>query len=246
MLLNLQGILVALAILFATLFANFWFTAEAYPSYIKSNNIDDPNSSGSAIGSFDHNNDNSLTLRNITKTVSFTDEVNVNNLPNLTSSKSAVFTDPSEQYLTRNYTAYINAKKQAELVRPTSIPTANVIGIQGANNSSYTIINTRFEGLSQVCCIPPDIQLAVSSKYVMETVNSEAAIYTKTGNLIKKFGLEYLFNLPSRESSDSHGITDPVLLFDSTSNDTRSNIHIDGNNNNDNRRWFASISDVTT
>jgi hypothetical protein len=245
-LLNLQGILVALVILFATLFTNFWFTA-AYPSYIKSNNIDDPNSSESAIGSFDHNNDNSLTLRNITNTVSFTDGVNVNNFPNLTSSKPAVITDPNEHYLTRNYTAYINAKKQGELVRTTSIPTANVIGIQGANKSSSTIINTRFEGLSQVCCIPPDIQLAVSSKYVMETVNSEAAIYTKTGNLIKKFGLEFLFNLPSRESSDSHSITDPVLLFDSATNDTQSNSHNNGNNSNDdNRRWFASISDVTT
>jgi hypothetical protein len=245
-LLNLQGILVALVILFATLFTNFWFTA-AYPSYIKSNNIDDPNSSESAIGSFDHNNDNSLTLRNITNSVSFTDGVNVNNFPNLTSSKPAVITDPNEHYLTRNYTAYINAKKQGELVRTTSIPTANVIGIQGANKSSSTIINTRFEGLSQVCCIPPDIQLAVSSKYVMETVNSEAAIYTKTGNLIKKFGLEFLFNLPSRESSDSHSITDPVLLFDSATNDTQSNSHNNGNNSNDdNRRWFASISDVTT
>ena len=149
-LLNLQGILVALVILFATLYTNFWFTA-----------------SESAIGSFYHNNDNSLTLRNITNTVSFTDGVNVNNFPNLTSSKPAVITDPNEHYLTRNYTAYINAKKQAELARPTSIPTANVIGIQGANKSSSTIINTRFEGLSQVCCIPPDIQLAVSSEYVM-------------------------------------------------------------------------------
>ena len=82
MLLILQGILVALVILFAMLFANFWFTAAAYPSYINSNNIDDPNSSDSAIGSFDHNNDNSLTLHNITNTVSFTDEVHVNTLPN--------------------------------------------------------------------------------------------------------------------------------------------------------------------
>src|SRR5918911_4589921 len=86
-LLILQGILVALVILFATLFANFWFTAAAYPSYIKSNNMDDPNSSDLAIGSFDHNNDNSLTLRNITNIVSFTEEVNVNALPNLISSK---------------------------------------------------------------------------------------------------------------------------------------------------------------
>jgi hypothetical protein len=241
---NLQGILVALVILFATLFANFCFTAAAYPSYIKGNNIDDPNNSDSAIGSFNrNNNDNSLPLRNITNTVSFTDEVNVNTLPNLISSKPAVITDPNEQYLTRNYTSYINAKKQAELARSTSIPTVNIIG----NQSSSNIINTNFEGLSQVCCIPPDIQLAVSSKYVMETVNSEAAVYTKTGNLIKKFGLEFLFNLPSRESSDSHSITDPVLLFDSATNDTQSNSHNNGNNNNDdNRRWFASISDVTT
>src|SRR5918912_3591097 len=102
-LLNLQGILIALVILFATLFANFWYTVAAYPSYIKNNNINDPNGSDSAIGSFDNNNDNSLTLHNITNTISFTGEVNVNNLPNLTSSKPAVITDPNEQYLTRNY-----------------------------------------------------------------------------------------------------------------------------------------------
>jgi hypothetical protein len=60
--------------------------------------------------------------------------------------------------------------------------------------------------------------LSIGSKYVMETVNSEAAIYTKTGSLIKKFGLEYLFNLPSRQSSYSHSINDPTLLFDNTAN----------------------------
>jgi hypothetical protein len=70
------------------------------------------------------------------------------------------------QYLTRNYTAYINAKKQAELVRPANTPTTNVIEIQRPNlpllvpnlnnetknnaNKSFAIINTRFEGLSQV------------------------------------------------------------------------------------------------
>jgi hypothetical protein len=263
MLLNLQGILVALVILFATLFANFWLIVAAYPSNLKSNSSGNLNSSDSAIGSSDHNNNNLLTLHNITNKVSFTGEVYVGNLPNLPSSKPPAITDPNEQYLTRNYTAYINTKKQAELVRPTNIPTINVIGTQHPNlklllpnssnenkninaaNNSSTIINTRFEGLSQVCCIPPDIQLAVSSKHVMETVNSEAAIYTKTGSQIKKFGLEFLFNLPSRESSDGHSITDPVLLFDSTTNYTLSNSHINGNNN-DNTRWFASISDVTT
>ena len=111
------------------------------------------------------------------------------------------------------------------MLRPTNTPATKVIEIRrpdlpllvnnsSNNNSSSAIIETRFEGLSQVCCIPPDIQLAVGSKHVMETVNSEAAIFTKAGNLIKKFGLEFLFNLPSRASSESHSITDPALLFD--------------------------------
>src|SRR5919199_1586364 len=250
--------LVLLVFLFATVFANFCPPVVAYPYDIKSNSSGNLYSSRSAINPYKNNN-NLLTLHNITNKVSFTGEVNVNNLPDLSLSKPAVIADPNEQYLTRNYTAYINGKKQAELVRPATDTPTNVIEIQhpdlpilvpNLNNetknnasNSFAIINTRFEGLSQVCCIPPDIQVAVDSKHVMETVNSEAAIYTKAGSLIKKFGLEFLFNLPSRESSDSHGITDPVLLFD-TSNDTQSNSHIDGNNNN--RRWFASMSDITT
>jgi hypothetical protein len=259
----IKTILVALVILFATIFANFWLTIVAYAYNTKNNSSSsNPYTSNLGIGSYDDNN-NLSTLHNITNNVSFTGEVNASNLPNIPLSKPAVIADPNEQYLTRNYTAYINAKKQAELVRPTNTSTANVIEIQrpdlpllvpnfnnetkNKNNAdnSFAAINTRFEGLSQVCCIPPDIQLAVGSKHIMETVNSEAAIYTKTGSLIKKFGLEYLFNLPSRESSDSHGITDPVLLFDSTSNDIKSN-NLNDSNNSDNRRWFASISDITT
>src|ERR671933_1917124 len=251
--------IVLLVFLFATIFANFCLPVVAYPYDIKSNSSGNIYSSRSAINPYKNNN-NLLTLHNITNKVSFTGEVNVNNLPDLSLSKPAVIADPNEQYLTRNYTAYINGKKQAELVRPATDTPTNVIEIQhpdlpilvpNLNNetknnasNSFAIINTRFEGLSQVCCIPPDIQVAVDSKHVMETVNSEAAIYTKAGSLIKKFGLEYLFNLPSRESFVSHGVTDPVLLFDSTPNNTQSNSHIDGNNNN--RRWFASISDVTT
>jgi hypothetical protein len=246
--------LVLLVFLFATIFVNFTFPLVAYPYNTKSN------SNGNL---YSYKNDNNLlTLHNFTNKVSFTGEVNVIDLPDLPLSKPAVIADPNEQYLTRNYTAYINAKKQAELVRPsTNAAPTDVIEIQRPDlqiqvpnlnnetknnaNNSFAIINKRFEGLSQVCCIPPDIQVAVGSQHVMETVNSEAAIFTKAGSLIKKFGLEYLFNLPSRESSESHSITDPVLLFDSTSNDTQSNSQIDGNSN-DNRRWFASISDVTT
>jgi hypothetical protein len=243
----IKTILVALVFLFATLFANFWLTVVAYAYNTKSDSSSNLYTSKLEVGSSDHDN-NLLTLSNITNKVSFTGEVNASNLPNLPPSKPGVLIDSKEHYLTRNYTAYIHAKMQAELVKSTNTTTTTkVIEIQHPDlllpllNSA--IINTRFEGLSQVCCIPPDIQLAAGSKYIMETVNSEAAIYTKTGSLIKKFGLEFLFNLPSRESSNSHDITDPVLLFDSTTNDSGSNSHIDSNNN---RRWFASISDITT
>ena len=255
----IKTILVALVILFATLFSNLWFIAHAYNT--KGNNSSSSlYSSSLGVGSFDKNKNNLLTLHNITNKVSFTGEVNVSNLPNLKTSKPGVMIDSNEQYLTRNYTTYINAKKQAELVKITNTTATKVIDIQrpdllllhnsnnesndvdDSNSSSSAIINTSFEGLSQVCCIPPDIQLSAGSKYVMETVNSEAAVYTKTGSLIKKFGLEYLFNLPSRESSDSHSITDPALLFDNTTNNSGSNSGIDSSNN----RWFASISDITT
>jgi hypothetical protein len=50
MLLKLQGILVALVILFATLFANFWLIVAAYPSNLKSNSSGNLNSSEATTG----------------------------------------------------------------------------------------------------------------------------------------------------------------------------------------------------
>jgi hypothetical protein len=87
-----------------------------------------------------------------------------------------------------------------------------------------------FEGLEENCCVPPDVQFAAGPNYVMEMVNLDGAIYTKSGSSVKEFGLEQLFN-PNKTaglSSSSDSMTDPVLLFDSQSN-----------------RWFAAISDTT-
>jgi hypothetical protein len=166
----IKTILVTLFFLFATICANFWFTVAAYAHNTKSDSSSDLYTSNFGVGSSDDNN-NLVTLHNITNKVSLTGEVNVSNLPNLPTSKPDVIVDPNEQYLTRNYTAYINAKKQAELINATNATTTNDIDIQrtdlklllpnssndsnnknNVNNSS--IINTRFEGLSQVCCIP--------------------------------------------------------------------------------------------
>src|ERR687884_2119482 len=118
-----------LVFLFATIFANFCLPVVAYPYDTKSNSSGNLYSSRSAVDSYKNDN-NLLTLHNITNKVSFTGQVNVNNLPDLPLSKPAVIADPNEQYLTRNYTAYINAKKQAELVRPANTSTTKAIEIQ--------------------------------------------------------------------------------------------------------------------
>jgi hypothetical protein len=75
------------------------------------------------------------------------------------------------------------------------------------------------------------VQLAAGPSYVMETVNLDGAIYTKSGSLVREFGLEQFFN-PSKTgslpSSMDSSMSDPVLTYDSQSG-----------------RWFASISDTT-
>jgi hypothetical protein len=201
---------------------------------------------------------------NMTGKVSLTAKINVDNITSIKAGLAkpgTITTDSKEQYLTRNYTKYINAKQQAELIKPrdyanathttksidikhsNSISISNVSDIDDKrtiteNSYRSAVVEKGFDGISQLCCVPPDIQLAVGSKYVMETVNTEAAIYTKAdGHLVKEFGLESLFNLPARDTSDSHSITDPVLLFDYKNNRS---------NSNNNSRWFISISDITT
>src|SRR5919197_4960104 len=86
----IKTILIALVFLFATIFANFWFTVVAHAYITKSNGSSDLYTSNLGIGSSDYdsnNNNNLLTLHNITNNVSFAGEVNVSNLPNLPPSK---------------------------------------------------------------------------------------------------------------------------------------------------------------
>jgi hypothetical protein len=79
----IKTIIVTLVILFATIFANFWFTVVAYAHNTKSDSSSsDLYTSNFGVGSSDDNN-NLVTLHNSTNKVSFTGEVNVSNLPNL-------------------------------------------------------------------------------------------------------------------------------------------------------------------
>ena len=110
-------------------------------------------------------------------------------------------------------------------------PTATAASQINQSNRSLT----GFEGLSQNCCSPPDVQVAADaggpSNYTVEMVNLDGAIYTKSGTLVKAFGLDQFFN-PSGNSfskSNDDDLTDPLLLFDNSSG-----------------RWFASISDTST
>ncbi|HZC20025.1 MAG TPA: hypothetical protein VE223_00115 [Nitrososphaeraceae archaeon] len=49
------------------------------------------------------------------------------------------------------------------------------------------IVSAKFEGLSQNCCVSPDIQVAAGTKHVVEMVNLDGAIYTKKWNSSKVF-----------------------------------------------------------
>jgi len=188
--------------------------------------------------------------------VSYVGEVNVSELQRPLF-KPFIGTNLDESYLTRDFAAYKAAKSQSEIIKPntkvfevkappppssSSGPT-NYSNIRLHNdeeqwplphrtnpNTTSSVVLAKFEGLTQNCCIPPDVQVAAGTKYVVEMVNLDGAIYTKNGTLVKPFGLEFLFNPTVKESQELHvSITDPVLLFDNTSG-----------------RWFASISDITS
>jgi hypothetical protein len=67
-----KTILIALVFLFATLFANFWFTVIAYTYNTKNNSSINPYTSNLEVGSYnDDNNNDLLALHNITNNVSF-------------------------------------------------------------------------------------------------------------------------------------------------------------------------------
>ena len=84
-----------------------------------------------------------------------------------------------------------------------------------------------FDGLNQQQSrgySPPDVQMAVGPNDVVEVVNSEMSIFSKSGGVIQSISLDVFFNLPSTDN-----ISDPKILYDYQSG-----------------RWFASMEDFTT
>jgi hypothetical protein len=174
-------------------------------------------------------------MHNITGTVALVGGVNTSSLQR-PMFKPFIGINSQESYLTKNFEDYEVAKNQSEFIKPNTtvfevkpqfshdislpkIPRTNL-------NMSNSILGA-FQGLSQNCCFPPDVQVAAGKKYLVEMVNLDGAIYTKDGTIVKVFGLEPFFN-PSQGSNIIDEMSDPVLLFDNLSG-----------------RWFASISDIT-
>jgi hypothetical protein len=226
-------------------------SAESFESF--KNSIDSNRMisySSSALGS-SGNTSAIMSLYNTTGMVSYVGEVNVSNLQRPLF-KPFIGINSGESYLTRDFAAYKAAKSQSEIIKPntkvfevkappSSGPTnySNIslhndeelwLLLHRTNQNTSSVVLSKFEGLTQNCCIPPDVQVAAGTKYVVEMVNLDGAIYTKNGTLVKSFGLGFLFNPKAKDSQELHvSISDPVLLFDNTS-----------------RRWFASISDITS
>jgi hypothetical protein len=186
-----------------------------------------------------------MRMHNTTGMVSYVGEVNVSNLQRPLF-KPLIGINSQESYLTRDFAAYKAAKSQSEIIKPSTKvfeikpppPSSySKISLQNeqwpvssrTNPNTSSVVLAKFDGLAQNCCIPPDVQVAAGTKYVVEMVNLDGAIYTKNGTLLKSFGLEFLFNPTVKGSQVLHvRMSDPVLLFDNVSG-----------------RWFASISDMT-
>src|SRR6266571_2929464 len=176
-----------------------------------------------------------LRLHNATGMLALVGEVNASSLERPIF-KPFIGINSQESYLTKNFEAYKIAKNQSEFIKPNTTVFeikprfSHDIGltkIPGTNLNMSNSILGAFQGLSQNCCFPPDVQVAAGKKYLIEMVNLDGAIYTKDGTIVKAFGLEPFFN-PSQGSNIIDEISDPVLLFDNLSG-----------------RWFASISDIT-
>lgn len=176
-----------------------------------------------------------LRMHNTTGMVTLAGEVNPSSLER-PMFKPFVGINSQESYLTKNFEAYKLAKNQSELiksnttvfeVKPRVFHDIRLPKIPGTNLNMSNSILGAFQGLSQNCCFPPDVQVAAGKKYLVEMVNLDGAIYTKDGTIVKAFGLEPFFN-PSQGSNIIDEVSDPVLLFDNLSG-----------------RWFASISDIT-
>jgi len=152
-------------------------------------------------------------LHNTAGLISPVGYVNVNKLT-AHKFKPFVFIGSSASFLTKDYAGYKAAKNTSETLKPATRifqiypPSSSNDWIHNKNRSNHSLISQtessplmlQFEGLEQNCCV----QLAAGPNYVMEMVNLDGAIYTKSGSSVKEFGLEQLF-YPNKTAGLSSG-----------------------------------------
>jgi hypothetical protein len=93
-----------------------------------------------------------------------------------------------------------------------SAPSKQKINAPGKDVSSlYVGRSAGFFAQSEICCDPPDMSLAVGTKYVLQMVNNYLAVYSKTGVLESGFpkDADTFFNLPAGTYT-----TDPRAFYD--------------------------------
>src|SRR6266487_3374187 len=167
------------------------------------NSIDNNNYTSSSSVLDSHSEGTILRTYNTTDMVSYVGEVNVSNLERPLY-KPFIGISSEDSYLTKDFGAYKAAKNQSEIIKPSTRvfevkpPSSDPAISSGASlhteqqqhpvspganylNTSTSLVLARFEGLAQNCCFPPDVQLAAGTKYVVEMVNIDGAIYTKNG-----------------------------------------------------------------
>lgn len=113
----------------------------------------------------------------------------------------------------------------AHKMRASGASATGIPALSAAGTSSISILS-KFDGLDQVqscTCVPPDVQVAAGPAHIVEMVNLEGEIFSKTGVSNKTFTLSSFF------SSGSDSISDPKVLFDASSS-----------------RWFSSLLDIST
>ena len=103
-------------------------------------------------------------------------------------------------------------KVKAKEVMATIVPSQKAVNQLAINGLGYDNVT------------PPDVQIAAGTNNIMEMVNLEGQVWTKSG-----IPNGPTFDLSSFFGTGSDYISDPKVLYDSQSN-----------------RWFASITDIST
>lgn len=166
-------------------------------------------------------------------------EVSVSNLPRVSHPASGgMFVipfhpkDPVSYAADKNHTEVVQsttsfAKITAAPSTSAKITAAPSTSTQASSSPASITAYPQFDGInegqSSCGCTPPDVQVAAGTSYVVEMVNTEEEIWTKTGTLVSSVSLSSFFG------TGTDSISDPRILFDSLSG-----------------RWFASMLDITT